>query len=490
MIDLHKDSIPYFRELNCTQLSFIEDISTIYNCKNGDLLLLQGEFCQNWVIIYRGSLLNRKRDGDIVVDEKILLPGDSFDFESIINSSITSSSLEAIEDCSVLVIDILGLKKLAQKYPIPISLIQMQFNEKDSAIWKKYIFNSEKKISPLKYKIKKSIILLLIKTLPITVLFLFIFYFVPKFILVLITFWVTFIILFYVKNSLTYIEINREMVVKKEFFVRRISSINLSVPLEIIGVGEIVYKSKLYKLMDIGDIYLNSEEGNIEIEGVYRPQYILDKVKKYKCYRTNINKAIELSSFKYLYSRQNGLFSMDSQLESDKNSIFAFKKNIFYFLIRGIPPFFIFLITSIGLYLFFRDLLVFLLNIPSIFILTWYLWDWLNDRYVLEGDKIIDIIKRPFWGKEHRTEADIMSIRSIKKEQRHILQILFNYGDIKVRTLEGEITYPSINNPDKVIDNLYLVKKYYYSKQDNRDKLLGQKEFLNYTKYYQELSER
>lgn len=131
---------------------------------------------------------------------------------------------------------------------------------------------------------------------------------------------------------------------------------------------------------------------------------------------------------------------------------------------------------------------MFIINIPTTFMLLWHFIDWINDRYAFEGDKIIDIEKKPFLGKEKRIEADIKSIQSIKKEQKNIFEILFNFGNIEIVTFGGKITYPSINNPDKVIDNLYLVKKYFYSKEETKNKLQRQEEFLNYTKYYQELT--
>ena len=139
----------------------------------------------------------------------------------------------------------------------------------------------------------------------------------------------------------------------------------------------------------------------------------------------------------------------------------------------------------------FLDLKVLFLLTPIFFIIWWLIVDWLNDKYAFEGDKIIDIEKKkPLFGKEVRIEADLVSIQSVKKIQKNIFEILFNFGNIEITILGGKIIYPSINNPDKVIDNLYLVKKYYFSKEENRSRVLRQEEFLNYTEYYQELAKK
>ncbi|OQY39514.1 MAG: hypothetical protein B6229_03575 [Spirochaetaceae bacterium 4572_7] len=130
----------------------------------------------------------------------------------------------------------------------------------------------------------------------------------------------------------------------------------------------------------------------------------------------------------------------------------------------------------------------FLFNIFSLSYFLWHLGDWLNDRYAFEGAKVVDIEKKPLWGKERRIEADLVSVQSIRKEQKNFIELLFNYGTIEIETLGGKIIYPFIHNPDRVIENLYLVKQYYYSMQESRNKIERQEEFLNYTKYYQELS--
>lgn len=488
MIELKGDFIPYFRELNLKQLKQIESISTIYSCKVGDVIFMQGEFCQNWVIVFSGSLLCRVRDDSSIISETILLPGESFDFKSTIKDSVTTQSLEAIEECKILVIDILGLKKIAHKNPSTIALIKMQFNDDDAIIWDASLLKREKKVAEFSMLVKKSILWTILKTSPLLLLVLAVWFLKPGYTPYIIVLNIVITLISYLNSRLIYLEINREVAIKNEFHIKKIASTNLSIPLDKIESSGLIYKNWFYKLLKLGEISIKSTTDNIVLDGVYKPEMIIADIENFKFSKVNIDKAIEISSFKYLHCKKNGLFCIESTLERDQLSIFSFRKSFIYFLVRSFPPFIIFLVTSIGLYFLFNSIAVFLLNVPTIFISIWHFWDWVNDKYAFEGNKVIDIEKRPFWGKEERIVADILSVQSISKEQKHIFQILFNYGDIKVMTLGGEIIYPSINKPDKVIDNLYLVKKYYHSKNANREKQERQEEFINYTKYNQELT--
>ncbi len=497
MVNLRRDFIPFFRELSDKQLQHIEQISKVYSCKNGDIVYLQGEFCQNWIIVNSGSFMTRTKDEDVLIDESIILEGQSFDFESTIHNSVTTKSLEAIGESSILVIDILGLKKMAKKNPVILSLIKLQLTDSETHVWNDSILKVDKITKKLHFKIKRSFMWSVIKVVP-PILALGIVLFVLTIMfknlnnsllsVIYLVFSLLSLLIYYLNSKLTYIELNREVAVRKEFSVLKFAKKNVSIPLDKIQSTKISYKNRIYRILKIGEITMASLEESLILEGIYNPGKSIDDINKYKFSRVNIDKAIELSSFKYLFSKKNGLFYLESQLERDENSMFSFRKSIIYFLVRGLPPFVVFTASSILLYKLFNNTNVLFMNIPSAGILLWYFIDWINDKYAFEGDKVIDIEKKPLFGKEKRIEADITSIQSIKKEQKNIFEILLNYGNIEIVTFGGKIIYPSINNPDKVIDNLYLVKKYYYSKLESQNKLERQEEFLNYTKYYQELT--
>ncbi|MGL1893773.1 MAG: cyclic nucleotide-binding domain-containing protein [Spirochaetaceae bacterium] len=496
MLDLKGSYTPYFRELDDSQIKEIEKISTTYQCQSGDIIYLQGEYCQNWVIINSGNFMTRETVDGVVIEEKILLEGQSFDFESTIKNSITSRSLEALGDSSIVVISTLGLKKISKKNPIISSLIKSSLGEYKS-IWENYISKSKSRIESVSYRIKKSLLSVLISSIPLLLMFSLIDFVIFMvflnglnfvFFVSLIIIGVFIFLITLVNSRLTFIELNREQIVKREFSVKKISSQYDSIPIEKIQSTSVLYNNRFFRLFRIGEVVIESPTNKISIDGVFRPESVISDISDYTKFTVFIDKAIELASFKLLFSKDKGLFYIESNLERDENSIFTFRKSIVYLLARSLPPFLIFLFSSIGLYVLFQEPRIFYINIPTLILLLWNYRDWGNDKYSFEGDKIIDIEKKPLWGKEIRIEADITSVMSIKKEQKHFLQLLFNYGDIEVDTFGGKIVYPSIYNPDKVIDNLYVVKKYFYSKKENREKIQRQEEFINFTKYYQELT--
>lgn len=491
--------IPYFRGLNRQQLKQIEDISKVYNCKNGDLIYLQGEFCQNWVIVNSGSFLTRVKSRDEVTSESIIMEGESYDFISTLDSSVTTSSLEAVGDGSLLIVDILGLKKLSKKNPITTSLIKEQLSDEEGKIWDKRVLQREKRSKSISIKIRESFISILIKAGPVFLLFNLLFTLIGavtkfryrrevSFIMLSLTF--IFVFFYFLFSRLTQIEVSREFVVKRVFDIKLFESVNTSVPIEKVTGTCVNYKNRILRILKIGSVKFESANCELIIKGIFKPESTLKDIDSFKNKTLKINRAIEVSSFKSLYCKEKGLFYIESQLESMGNNSFLFRKSILYLLIRILPPLIIFLIISLGLYFIFENNLLFFINVISLFYSLWHYRDWNNDKYAFEEDKVVDIEKKPLWGKEKRIEADIASVQSIKKEQKNFFEILFNYGSIEVETLGDKIVYPFIHNPDKVIENLYLIKQYYYSRKESMEKMNRQEEFLNYTKFYQELSGR
>lgn len=487
--------LQYFSELNRPQVQKIQSISSVYNCKNGDNVYLQGEFCQNWIIILEGSFVTRKKDGEKILNENILLEGDSFDFHSIMMNSITSSSLESVGDSKLLVVDILGLRRLYKKAPFLISLIREVFTEEEKHAFDISLNNKGDYVRYKSYKIRTSIYMLFINQ--------FIFFIGTILLGLLIKskfdlknvyyfagglFWLCILISRYLIKSLTFVEITSDLVSKKSFNILKGSNIHISSPLDKVVGTKILFRSRLYKLLNIGDLIMDTATGDISISGVFNPGRNLIFIENFRINRNAVNSAIDLSSFKNLYCKKNDLFFIESQMEEKGSGNFKFRKSFTVFLFKTFPPMLIFIIISISGYIVFKVPYLLVINLITIVYTLWQLQDWINDKYAFEGSKVIDIEKKPLWGKEKRIEADITSVQSIKKVQKNFIEYLLNYGSIEIETLGENITYPYIHNPDKVIENLYLVKAYYYSKRKSQEKLERQEEFLNYSRYLQELS--
>lgn len=494
MVDLNRTFFHYFRELSEKQLSMVEKICRVYECNNGDMVYLQGEFCQNWIIVNSGSFLSRSKT-DENIEEKILLEGESFNFMSILRNSVTTESLEAVGKSSILVVDILGLKDLAKKKPEIVSLIKLQLESDEALAWEETLFKSSKTGQKRVVKVRRGFLWSLIKALPIAlfsgVLTAILLVKFPGNRLIIggyISLQLLIYTVHYIYYCFTIIVLSSDTISRKEFSFKGLVMKTSSMPLEKIDRTKIDYVTRLYKILQLGTLTIESGTEKISLDGVFRPEIFVEKINKSRENIVDVDKAIELSSFKYLYCKKNGLFCLENHFENRDAAMFTFRKSIIYFLVRALPPFILFLFSSIILYYLLRSLMVFLINIPSFCVILWFFTDWINDRYAFEGNKVIDIEKKPLFGKEKRIEAEISSVLSIKKVQKNIIQVIFNYGDIEISTMGGNIIYPSINNPDKVIDSLYLVKKYYYSKEESKKKIDRQDEFINYTKYSQELN--
>ncbi|OQY39513.1 MAG: hypothetical protein B6229_03570, partial [Spirochaetaceae bacterium 4572_7] len=127
-------------------------------------------------------------------------------------------------DSSLLVIDILGLKRLSKKSPSLISLISLSFSEEDSKIWNNLFFKEEVKKIGSKFKIRKSFRVVVMEMIPLFVLLVLLpntvllffktafgkYVFIGTFFL-----WIILLILYYFNSRLSFVEINREYIVKR-----------------------------------------------------------------------------------------------------------------------------------------------------------------------------------------------------------------------------------------------------------------------------------
>ena len=84
--------------------------------------------------------------------------------------------------------------------------------------------------------------------------------------------------------------------------------------------------------------------------------------------------------------------------------------------------------------------------------------DWANDIYVVTQDEVIDQVRRlaifPFWGiyTEDRRRASLSNVQYVDLRIPNPLALLFNFGDVIVRTAgaEGTLNFRFVNNPRHV----------------------------------------
>ncbi|MBN2617144.1 MAG: hypothetical protein JXR64_02390 [Spirochaetales bacterium] len=487
MVNLFEYSLPYFFELRDSQKHELGGFGSIISCKSGDIVMLQGEFCQKWIIALEGNFLCKKQD-DNSNKETILLEGESFDFDSIIKDSVTTTSLEAIGDSLILTFDLYSLKKISKKNPDLVANINFSFSQGLTELWNEHIINYSSKEKKTVIKLKESFINVLLYSLSIALIFIIIGLLVPFLSLTLLYIWIILFFLVYIHSQFSFIEVGNNIISMKEFNIKKFILSNKSFPLEKLDVTTFVYKNWFMKKLGLGSVTLKASTEILILHGVRNPERILSIINGIRDKRNTLYKAMEVASFKKTFCNKMNLLLLDNTFEEESIKQFTFKKSLIYFISKIFPVVIVFSFSSIIMFFLFKSYGIFLLDVIPLFYILWVFIDWRNDFYAFSGNKVIDIERKPFLGQEIRKEADLGTIQSIKKTQKHFFQILFNYGDIEITTLGENIIYPSIHKPDIVIDNLYLLKKANLIKEESIKKIERQEEFLDYTKYYQELT--
>jgi CRP-like cAMP-binding protein/membrane protein YdbS with pleckstrin-like domain len=89
-----------------------------------------------------------------------------------------------------------------------------------------------------------------------------------------------------------------------------------------------------------------------------------------------------------------------------------------------------------------------------VFPVLWWVWqftDWQNDTYHVTATRIIDIEKRPFFGREERREADLERVQNITVTVPGPLARLLRYGSVVIETAgEEPFTFNLVKNPNEV----------------------------------------
>ncbi len=94
-------------------------------------------------------------------------------------------------------------------------------------------------------------------------------------------------------------------------------------------------------------------------------------------------------------------------------------------------------------------------------VLIWEWWDWVNDTYALERDKLVDVERRPFWLGSLRREIPLASLQSVEVDQKGLLPILFDYGIIRLTSAGGGpgLDWTDLAHPSEVHELLFELKR-------------------------------
>lgn len=93
--------------------------------------------------------------------------------------------------------------------------------------------------------------------------------------------------------------------------------------------------------------------------------------------------------------------------------------------------------------------------------------DWRNDYYMLTDDQVVDVNKKPL-GHEQRRSAPLRNILSISFERLGIWGLILNFGTVRIKIGETELTFDNVYNPNEVQREIFkrMTEQDYKQTQD------------------------
>lgn len=144
-----------------------------------------------------------------------------------------------------------------------------------------------------------------------------------------------------------------------------------------------------------------------------------------------------------------------------------------FILIRNLTvPVLTTLASVISVLLLFSPVLIFpalstiatpLLAIPTFIVglagLGWIVWeyvDWKNDQYIVSGDEVVDLEKKPLFFAEERKAARLDDIENVQLKMTGPINFILNFGDVELKTAatDGDFTFDFVPNPRAVAEEI------------------------------------
>jgi hypothetical protein len=93
--------------------------------------------------------------------------------------------------------------------------------------------------------------------------------------------------------------------------------------------------------------------------------------------------------------------------------------------------------------------------------------DWRNDFYMVTDDQVVDVNKKPL-GHEQRRSAPLRNILSISFERLGIWGLILNFGTVRIKVGETELTFDNVYNPNEVQREIFkrMTEQDYKQTQD------------------------
>jgi uncharacterized membrane protein YdbT with pleckstrin-like domain len=137
--------------------------------------------------------------------------------------------------------------------------------------------------------------------------------------------------------------------------------------------------------------------------------------------------------------------------------------------------------------------IVFLLvyGVAMVGLLPWWIWrfdDWRNDIYQVTDTRIIDIERRPFFGREERREANLGVVQDINSERPSFMARVLNYGSVTIETAGTEpFTFDSVKDPSGVQAEIFRRTEAFRAKQRQLEADRRRSELLDWFTVYDQI---
>lgn len=507
MRDLLSDTIPYFAGLTPWGKESLGKHIKHYFTEAGEIPFFQGELSSSWVVILKGTYHYKESDeSGRIVKEKLLSEGESLNLENLYTPSVNQGTLKCLSGGEIIGLNRDHFHTFVRENPSEVKNIMKSVPAGERAFWKQFMYlKSEDRIL---FRFRKSRRLETLKGLPLSLVLFAGGILLQKF---LPAPWGNWLGLMFIGASLFPLLKSFITIVCDEYTINAASVCyrswkfpsfhidTLKIPLESIEKVELIKKKRLLRLMGISslNIYTGSARGNLKIESVQSAEKIVVLINELKAAEEKHGEARDLKLFREAY---NSYYGNQNYFEAEEKEVvkdYHFHRSLAALMTKIAGPVVYCLFTAALIVLLntaFSDYkkfipLVILSALPSSVIALWRWADWGNDRYAIEGADIIDIEKKPLWGKETRSYSDIFKVQNVRSQQKNILQCLFNYGDV-ILDLTGAaepLVFYSIRNPSGVIDQIVKRKEYINKENKNRERSTRQKEVIRLVDYFKQL---
>jgi uncharacterized membrane protein YdbT with pleckstrin-like domain len=138
-----------------------------------------------------------------------------------------------------------------------------------------------------------------------------------------------------------------------------------------------------------------------------------------------------------------------------------------------------------------RIVLLLVYGVALVGLLPWWIWqfdDWRNDIYQVTDNRIIDIEKRPFFGREERREANLGVVQDINSERPSFLARILNYGSVTVETAGIEpFTFDYVKDPGGVQAEIFRRAEAFRARQRQQESERRRSELLDWFTVYDQI---